>query len=72
MSKTKEQILHSKTIQMTPFYHDIKAAMDEYASQVLSEYKEKLKKNINNFSKDKHGRIFTHEVIELIDNKHVL
>jgi len=29
--------------------------------------KEKLKNKLNNFSKDKHGRIFTTEVIDLID-----
>jgi hypothetical protein len=43
------------------------AAMDTYAAQCVKEYKEKLTKRLQDFSVDKHGRIFTTEVIELIE-----
>lgn len=39
-----------------------------YASESVKEYKEKLKVKLNNLAKTTHGRVFTTEVIELIDS----
>jgi hypothetical protein len=46
---------------------DVLAMMDEVASESVKEYKEKLKKKLSNLSTTTHGRVFTTEVIELID-----
>lgn len=40
----------------------------ELSSQQINEYKQKLTKKLNNLPKDTHGRIFTTEVISLIDS----
>jgi len=70
--KTAEQLLKERGLTVSKI-HSIEGtysttdAMREYSNQQLAEFKEKLKNKLNNFSKDKHGRIFTTEVIDLID-----
>ena len=70
--KTAEQLLKQRGLTVSKIHstegtYSTTDAMQEYSSQQLAEFKEKLKNKLNNFSKDKHGRIFTTEVIDLID-----
>jgi hypothetical protein len=47
MSKTKEEILRHNAAVPKPQLEGVYSAMDEYAAQFLSEYKERLKAEIH-------------------------
>lgn len=67
MSKTKEEILRplmSLPIQTVP---NVCKAMDEYASQVLSEYKEKLKGEIRYVRSKSNFELSGGVIIQIID-----
>lgn len=51
------------SVQRTYIY----ASMQFFADQEKQALKDRIKKALNNFSNDKHGRIFTTEVIDLIE-----
>lgn len=69
MSKTKQDILCDVGILTdarlnNPFVHK---AMDEYAAQMLSEYKEKLKDDVRFARLKIHGELPYSAVIDIID-----
>lgn len=67
MSKTKEFILSHNAAVPKPQLAGVYQAMDEYAAQVLSEYKEKLKAEIRHVRSKSNFEISGGVLIQMID-----
>lgn len=70
MSKSKEEILQHHYIHGKGLTHPeyVQNAMDEYASQVLSEYKEKLKAEIRRIvASEGMGKYTINKALEIVE-----